>query len=50
MRLVHRISHWLGWNTGTIETWWEGERLMVGFKCGGCGKLQGIHESTIKFH
>ena len=38
------IRHFLGMNTGTIEVWWEGNRLMVGFRCE-CGETHGIHES-----
>lgn len=43
----HRVLHALGWNTGIIETWWEGKHLMVGFRCE-CGEMQGIAETTIK--
>ena len=43
----HRVLHVLGWNTGVIETWWDGEHLMVGFKCS-CGKMQGVAQTTIK--
>lgn len=46
-RIRHRIAHWLGWNCGRVETWWAGDRLMVGFRCE-CGKLQGIHPAHIK--
>lgn len=44
-RFVHWISHRFGWNTGTVETWWEGRQLMVGFRCDGCGKVSGAHAS-----
>jgi len=40
----HRISHCFGLNTGQIETWWEGNRRMIGFRCS-CGQLSGAHES-----
>jgi hypothetical protein len=43
----HKAQHKLGTNTGTIETWWEGEYLMVGFKCS-CGEMQGIAQTTIR--
>ena len=43
----HKAQHALGTNTGTIETWWEGENLMVGFKCS-CGEMQGIAQTNIK--
>jgi hypothetical protein len=25
---------------------WRGPRLMVGFRCHGCGSLDGVHESV----
>lgn len=40
---MHRIAHWLGWNYGNVETFWQGERLMVGFRCS-CGELSGVEE------
>lgn len=42
----HWLAHKLGWNTGTIEVFWQGPRLMVGFRCDGCGNLSGVHESV----
>lgn len=52
MRILHWFAHLFKWNTGRIETWWEPDcitgKLMVGFRCDGCGELQGIHQSTLK--
>jgi len=45
--MMHRISHWFGWNTGEVEVFWRGQKLYVGFRCHGCGKLSGVHESCI---
>lgn len=42
LRFIHRLRHLVGWNTGSVETWWHGETLMVGFRCE-CGELQGVH-------
>jgi hypothetical protein len=42
-RLWHKIEHMIGWNCGNVETFWEGEKLMVGFRCS-CGKLSGVEE------
>jgi len=42
-KIVHRIAHLFGWNTGIVETFYEGNKLMVGFRCR-CGKLQDIQE------
>ncbi len=44
MTLWHYFLHIMGWNTGEVETWWELEKLMVGFRCN-CGRISGIHES-----
>ncbi len=46
-RLRHAIAHYFGWNIGEVETRWNGNVLMVGFRCHGCGKLMGEHESKI---
>ena len=47
-RLLHRIAHLLACNYGTVETWREPDcvdgKLMVGFRCSGCGKLSGVSE------
>jgi hypothetical protein len=43
--MMHRIAHWFGWNTGVPYAWWDGDRLMMGFFCNGCGSLRGIHET-----
>ena len=45
-RLTHWIAHKLGTNTGEVATWWDGDRLMIGFRCDGCGKVSGAHESV----
>jgi len=44
--MIHRLMHFIGWNTGTIETWWENRRLYVGFKCATCGKVSGVEDIT----
>jgi hypothetical protein len=36
MKFIHFFAHLFKWNTG---------KLMVGFRCDGCKKLQDIHES-----
>lgn len=48
VRLLHWLAHALRWNYGRVETWHERGRLMVGFRCDGCGQLQDAHESTLK--
>lgn len=50
-RILHEISHKLCTNTGVVELWWEETKphpsLMVGFRCGQCGRLTDVHESFI---
>ena len=45
--LIHRLAHRLGWTTGEVEVFWvdSPRRLMVGFRCHGCGQLRHVHES-----
>ena len=38
-RLWHLLAHLTGNFYGSIDSFWEGERLMMCFKCGYCGKL-----------
>ena len=46
VRRRHAIAHVFGWNTGRVETRWDGKHtLWVGFRCDGCGKLLHEHES-----
>jgi len=44
--LWHLIAHLTGWNYGHVVTWHEGDKLMVGFKCDGCGFVEHEHECT----
>ena len=46
-RLIHKISHVMGTNEGSVESWWTpGRKLLIGFRCRGCGRLSGVHESV----
>ena len=47
MKLAHWIAHLFGLNGGEVTTYWEGNRLMVGFRCDGCGAVSGLHESHV---
>jgi uncharacterized C2H2 Zn-finger protein len=50
-RITHWIAHRLGSNTGEVTTRWDGDRLMIGFRCDGCGKVFHEHESaTSRMH
>jgi hypothetical protein len=41
-RLWHALMHRFGWFSGRIETWWDGDRLLVGLRCGNCGEVCGV--------
>ena len=49
LTVAHQIAHYFRWNTGTIETWWAGADLMVGFRCGTCGAMSGVHKSHARW-
>lgn len=40
MNLLHRISHWLGWNYGRVESGpIDADYFWIGFQCDTCGKV-----------
>lgn len=41
--LLHKIAHLLHWNYGIADAFYKGGKLMMSFKCTGCGKRSGIH-------
>ena len=46
-KAAHWLAHKFGMNLGQVETWWQDQRLMVGFRCDGCGLLEHVHESYV---
>lgn len=44
--LWHKFIHFMHWNTGICHSFYDGDRLMMSFKCTHCGKLDGIHDIT----
>jgi hypothetical protein len=38
----HKIEHYFGWIKGRPDAFYEGDKLMMSFKCGKCGKREGI--------
>lgn len=40
---LHRAAHALGWQHGIVTVWSEGSRVMVGFRCNTCGRVDGTH-------
>lgn len=47
-KLFHSVAHLFNWNSGNPESFWEGDKLMMSFRCSGCGERQSIHEITDK--
>lgn len=47
-KMLHKLAHRFGHNTGEVETFWHDQALMVGFRCHGCGELGGVHESRVR--
>lgn len=45
--MLHKISHWLGWNYGTVESFYIGDDLWVGFKCSGCGEINNAQKTNL---
>lgn len=39
----HRLAHWLGWNGGEVVSSTARGIVWIGFRCRGCGKVQGKH-------
>jgi len=49
-RFLHWLTHITGSNEGRVATWQEGDKIMVGFECTGCGKIdpKSVHSIFIK--
>ena len=45
--LFHWLVHKLGWYYGTVVARWENDKLIVGFRCDTCGKVEGEHETQL---
>ena len=47
-RLIHRLSHWLGWNGGhVVSALDDNGRVWIAFKCATCGDVSGRDISHI---
>lgn len=42
-KLIHKIKHYFGWNTGTCDSFYQDGKLFMSFKCDECGERFGIH-------
>lgn len=43
--LIHKLQHKLGWNKGNPESHYEGEDLIMCFRCE-CGELSECHNAN----
>lgn len=46
-KIRHAIAHWFGWETATMDYWWDTRgpghrRLVVGFRCTVCGRVMQV--------
>jgi len=42
--MIHRITHWLGWQRGRVVLATGDYRIVwIGFQCATCGRITGIH-------
>jgi hypothetical protein len=41
--ILHKIAHITGWYHGIAWAFYDGDKLMMSFKCSTCKKLSGIH-------
>lgn len=49
-KLLHKISHISGQNSGKIVSWHDQGTVYIGFLCDGCGKIDQNTIETIKFN
>jgi hypothetical protein len=48
-KMLHWLAHKFGSYKGTVESFYIGDVLYVGFKCSKCGEINLAHKSDIKF-
>ena len=41
----HDLAHLFGLNSGTCYSWWEDDKLMMGFRCFGCDTISQVHDT-----
>lgn len=42
-KLIHKIEHIYGSNTGRIISWHDNENVFVAFRCDKCGEISNIN-------
>jgi len=48
--ILHRLAHLFGYNYGTCFAFYDGPKLMMGFKCSTCGDVAGVHQVDPMIH
>jgi hypothetical protein len=43
--MIHKLMHWLQWNTGTVVSEIIDGKVYIGFKCSGCGEISGLQSA-----
>ncbi len=43
-KIIHKIAHILKLNYGVANAFYDGDKLMMSFKCSTCGEISGIHQ------
>ena len=43
MRFFHWLAHLFLLNNGKVYSWYDGDVLMIGFKCSGCDTISGVY-------
>lgn len=39
----HRLAHLTGMYTGDVVSWTMDRQVWIGFQCGTCGNIEGVH-------
>lgn len=48
MRIIHRLAHFFGVYHGKCFSFWDGDKLMMSFKCTTCGDMSGVHDTGVR--
>lgn len=44
--MFHGIAHIFGLNYGRVYSWLDEGKIMVGFRCDDCDRIDSVHETT----
>lgn len=43
-KLLHKLAHLFGKQHGKAFSFYDGDKLMMSFKCSTCGDMTGVHQ------